>query len=60
MENNKLITDQLLTRMKNHPLSAESKAPGRSLAIEPDLYISDLVYFYVDGNKHHARDRYIV
>ena len=44
LEDNKLITDQLLTRVKNHPLSAESKAPGRSFANEPELHIGDLVY----------------
>ena len=59
-EDNRLVADQQMNRFKNHPLSAESKAPGRSKAVQPDLQIGDLVYLYMDGNKYHARDRYIV
>ena len=59
-EDNRLVAAQQMNPLKNHPLSTESKAPGRHKAVQPDLQIGDLVYLYMDGNKYHARDRYIV
>ena len=47
-------------RIKNHPHSAQAKAPKGSIATPLDVKIGDLVFLKDDGTKHVARDRYIV
>ena len=45
---------------QNHPSSARSKAPGKSIASVGGTQIGDLVYIKDERNKTKARDRYIV
>ena len=47
-------------RSSNHGPSARSKAPKGCPASKLDVRLGDLVYIKCDGNKHVARQRYIV
>ena len=55
-----LIEDQHVQRQSNHKYSEKSKANGAPARPITDISIGDIVYLHTDGNKHQARDRYIV
>ena len=55
-----LILNQHYSRIKNHPHSEKSKAPGKSFRPVPDISIGSLVYVYQDRDKEHVRPRYLV
>ena len=55
-----LAKQQSDIRLQNHPSSARSKAPGKSIASVGGTQIGDLVYIKDERNKTKARDRYIV
>ena len=55
-----LLREQHSSRLRNHPVSERSKAPGRSPPTSPSVEVGDLVYITSDGSKNRARDRYLV
>ena len=55
-----LISQQQAARQQNHPHSAQSKARKRPPPLPHKYSTGDLVYLKCDGDKSHARDRYMV
>ena len=55
-----LIKQQHYQKLKNHPHSEKSEAPGKPLAAEPIIIIGDIVYLINDRNKLKTRHRYLV
>ena len=55
-----LAQEQLHQRLSNHAPSAKSKAPKGGPATKAPISPGDLVYIKGDGDKHKARDRYLV
>ena len=55
-----LSQQQLENRQDNHRSSALSQAPKGRHAIRADVNVGDLVYIKSDGDKHSAREKYIV
>ena len=55
-----IILSKHFSRTQNHGSSAVSKSGGKTKGPEPSLRIGDLVFLYGDGDKTHARDKYIV
>lgn len=55
-----LIIEQHEERLKNHPYSEKSKAPGKPYRTSLNVPIGTLVYLYVDKDKTKSRPRYIV
>jgi hypothetical protein len=47
-------------RVANHLPSAQSQAPKGKPAVPAEVSIGDLIYIKSDGDKHLARDKYIV
>lgn len=55
-----LAKEQYNQRSQNHTPSAKSQAPKGKKASRYAVSLGDLVYLKCDGDKHTARDRYIV
>lgn len=55
-----LAKEQYNQRSQNHTPSAKSQAPKGKNASRYSVSLGDLVYLKCDGDKHTARDRYIV
>ena len=55
-----LVVEQKETRMKNHPLSARSKAKCGELPTSHNFKVGDLVFVKHEGDKLNARERYII
>jgi hypothetical protein len=55
-----LASKQHENRKANHGPSAISQAPRGKLATQANVSIGDLVYIKSDGDKHTARDKYMV
>lgn len=55
-----LSREQFDQRLANHAPSAKSKAPKGYPATKASIAPGDLVYIKGDGDKHNARDRYLV
>ena len=55
-----LSEQQAQLRVSNQTASAKSKAHGRPPAEEAMVSVGSLVYIKSDGNKHKARERFLV
>ncbi len=55
-----LLQQQHSSRLRNHPASERSKAPGCSPRTTSPVQVGDLVYITSDASKTRARDRYLV
>jgi hypothetical protein len=55
-----MCQSQLEKRLDNHGTSALSQAPKGRHAHPADVNVGDLIYLKCDGDKHTARDKYIV
>lgn len=61
-----LIIDQYLIlaqhelRQRNHSNSERAKYPCKTIPLEPELCVGDIVYLRCDLNKNKFRDRYLV
>ena len=55
-----LINDQNVQRLRNHPHSELSKCPTGITLPNPAISVGDIVYLYVDRQKHRGRRRYLV
>ncbi len=55
-----LLQQQHSSRLRNHPASKRSKAPGCSPRTSSPVQVGDLVYITSDASKTRARDRYLV
>ena len=56
----KLSEQQAEMRASNQAASAKHKARGRPAAKDASVLVGSLVYIKSDGDKHKARDRYLV
>ena len=55
-----LIMDQHKQQLSNHLSSQRTKAPLGKTSRNTIADVGDFVYLHVDGNKSHARHRYLV
>lgn len=55
-----LISNQHLSRLKNHPHSEKSKSHGKGSLPKANVDVGDLVYLWRDKDKTKARNRYLV
>jgi len=55
-----MSTSLLEKRLNNHGPSALSQAPKGQHALPADVTTGDLIYVKADGDKHTARDKYII
>ncbi len=60
ISDNELAAEQHLTRIKNHQTSAISQSSSNKLAKQAHVQIGSLIYIKSEGNKHQAREIYIV
>ena len=55
-----VVRQQHSLRLRNHPASERSKAPGCCPCPATRVQVGDLVYITSDGSKTNARNRYLV
>ena len=55
-----LAEQQHITRERNHIPSAISQATQKTPAVKAHITVGDLIFLKNDGDKHTARDKYIV